>query len=98
MQKEDTFGTDFVTSIPRGQFLATSENTKNAFRKFQVCLSIWRITWNFINSLFEWAFRHDWKIIAIFVMHSFFCWRVYLEPNLQTNQGELILEISRTFC
>ena len=58
MQQEDTGDIDFVTSILTSQFSATSQNTKNAFCKFQVWLTIWKITWAFVDSLFKWAICH----------------------------------------
>ena len=77
MQEEDTWDTDSVTSIPTSQFSATSQNTKYDFCKFQVWLTIWKITRAFIDNLFQWAICHGWKNIPFFTMHSFFCWRVY---------------------
>ena len=66
MQEEDTGDTDFVTSKLTSQFSATSHNTENAFCKFQVWLTIWKITWAFIDSLFQWAICHGWKIYHFF--------------------------------
>ena len=67
LQEEDTGDSDFVTSIPTSQFSATSQNTKNAFCKFQVWLTIWKITSAFIDSLFQWAICHGWKIYHFFL-------------------------------
>ena len=77
MHKGDTPDTDFVTSILASSFSAISENTNKTFCMFQVRLTIWKISWTFINSLFQRVICHGWKNIAIFTMHSFFCWRVY---------------------
>ena len=51
--KEATFATDFVTSLLTSAFSATSENTKNDFRKVKVWLNLWRSTRIVIKSLFQ---------------------------------------------
>ena len=52
MHKEDTLGTDFLTDflLLASQFSATPKNTKTAFCKSQVWLTILGITWTFIHS------------------------------------------------